>query len=278
MHVGISDLSLIYVCRKISFVKNDPKFVESRNFKNYIPRDFNQDLYHALFNLNWEINDPNMLWENFQTTFNYVADIHAPLQSRKVRNRKAPWLTDSIKKSMNRRDYLKKKAIKANSTACHNAYKSLRNEINKKIMYAKRDYYTNCVDRNRNNTKQMWKHINQLFNKNSRSTNISVLQIDEQVITENETIVDLFNEYFTDIGPNLSNQMTETNTDFINVLFEFKTQHKFNFKNININEVLNALEKLKTYKSTGHDNIPAKLLKDASDAVAPFLVFISGLM
>jgi hypothetical protein len=109
-----------------------------------------------------------MLWENFQTTFKYVADIHAPLQSRKVRNRKAPWLTDAIKKSMNRRDYLKKKAIKTNSTACHNAYKSLRNEINKKMMYAKRDYYTNCVDRNRNNTKQMWKHINQLVNKNSR--------------------------------------------------------------------------------------------------------------
>ena len=55
---------------------------------------------------------------------------------------------------------------------------------------------------------------------------------------------------------------------------KFKTQHKFNFENININEVLNALEKLKTSKSTGHDNIPAKLLKDASDAVAPFLVFI----
>ena len=273
LHIGISDHSLIYVCRKISFVKNDPKFVESRNFKNYIQRDFNQDLYHALFNLNWEINDPNMFWENFQTTFNYVADIHAPLRSRKVRNRKAPWLTDVIKKSMNRRDYLKKKAIKTNSTACHNAYKSLRNEINKKIMYAKRDYYTDCVDRNRNNTKQMWKHINQLVNKNSRSTNISVLQIDEQVITENETIADLFNEYFTDIGPNLSNLITETNTDFKRYM-KFKTQHKFNFENININEVLNALEKLKTSKSTGHDNIPAKPLKDASDAVAPFLVFI----
>jgi hypothetical protein len=119
----------------------------------------------------------------------------------------------------------------------------------------------------------MWKHINQLVNKNSRSTNISVLQIDEQVITENETIADLFNEYFTDIGPNLSNQITETNTDFKRYM-KFKTQHKFNFKNININEVLNALEKLKTSKSTGHDNIPAKLLKDASDAVASFLVFI----
>jgi hypothetical protein len=80
-------IAWIYVCRKISFVKNDPKFVESRNLKNYIQRDFNQDLYNALFNLNWEINDPNMLWENFQITLNYVADIHAPLQSRKVRNR-----------------------------------------------------------------------------------------------------------------------------------------------------------------------------------------------
>ena len=44
------------------------------------------------------INDPNVLWNHFQTTFKYVADIHAPVQSRKVRKIKAPWLTDAIKK------------------------------------------------------------------------------------------------------------------------------------------------------------------------------------
>ena len=49
-----------------------------------------------------------MLWNHFQTTFNYVADIYAPIQSRKVRKMKASWLTDAIKKSMNRQDYLKK--------------------------------------------------------------------------------------------------------------------------------------------------------------------------
>ena len=56
-----------------------------------------------------------LLWNNFRTTFNYVADIHAPIQGRKVRNMNAPWLTDAIKKSMNCRDYLKKKAVKTNS-------------------------------------------------------------------------------------------------------------------------------------------------------------------
>ena len=191
--------------------------------------------------LNWEINDPNMLWNNFRTTFNYVADIHAPIQGRKVRNMKAPWLTDAIKKSMNRRDYLKKKAVKTNSSAYHNAYKSLRNEINKKIIHAKRNYYTTCVDKNRSNSKQLWKHINQLVNKSPKSTNVSAIQIDEQVVTKNETIAELFNEYFTDIGPKLSSQITATNVGFERYM-KFKAHQNFNFRNINLHEVLKALD------------------------------------
>ena len=79
---------------------------------------------------------------------------------------------------------------------------------------AKLERYITCVDKNRNNSKQLRKHINQLVNKNSKPTNVSVLQIDEQVVTENETIAELFNEYFTDIGPKLSSQITETNVSF----------------------------------------------------------------
>jgi hypothetical protein len=38
---------------------------------------------------------------------------------------------------MNRRDYLKKKAVKNNSLWYHNAYKALRNKINKDVICAK---------------------------------------------------------------------------------------------------------------------------------------------
>ena len=55
---------------------------------------------------------------------------------------------------------------------------------------------------------------------------------------------------------------------------KFKAHQNFNFRNINLHKVLKELEKLKTSKSTGHDNIQVKLLKDASDVVAPFLVKI----
>ena len=119
--------SLIYACRKLSFSysKNQSKVIRSRDFKNYVQRNFNLDLDIALSNIDWDFDDPNRLWENFKTTFNYVADVHAPTKSRRVRSQKAPWLTDEIKKNINRRDFLKKKAIQSNSSAYHNAYKSL---------------------------------------------------------------------------------------------------------------------------------------------------------
>jgi hypothetical protein len=49
----------------------------------------------------------------------------SPLRSKRVRSQKTPWLTDTIKFDMNRRDYLKKKAVKNNSLWYHNAYKAL---------------------------------------------------------------------------------------------------------------------------------------------------------
>jgi hypothetical protein len=52
-------------------------------------------------------------------------------------------------------DFFKKKAIQSNSSAYHDAYKDLRNKINKQIIM--QHYYTGCIDRNKNSTKLMWK-------------------------------------------------------------------------------------------------------------------------
>ena len=94
VHVGISDHSIVYICRKISFVKTQPKLKESRNYKNYNPGHFNRDLDNLLNQYTWESNDPDVLWFQFKFVFNKVGDIHVPLRSRKVRNKYTPWLND----------------------------------------------------------------------------------------------------------------------------------------------------------------------------------------
>ena len=174
---------------------------------------------------------------------------------------------------MNYRDFLKKKAIKTNSATFHNAYRSLRNNINKQIIHAKRNYYTNCIERNKNNSKQMWKNINHLINKRPKSSNIPALEINEQVFVEDSNIANLFNDYFADIGSSLSSQIAESSASFQRYM-KFTAQNQFIFKSIHVQDVVNEIGKLNVSKSTGPDNIPAKLLRDSKDVVAPFLALI----
>ena len=125
-HVGISDHSLIYICR-ISFVKTQPKLIESRNYKNYNPGHFNRDLDNLLNQYTWESNNPDVLWFQFKFVFNKVADIRVRLRSRKV---------------------------KTKSTYFYNAYKKARNKINKMIKNSKQKYFQNHIDGNRENPKK----------------------------------------------------------------------------------------------------------------------------
>ena len=67
IHLGISDHSLVYLCRKLSIPKAPPKTVFIRHYKNYDVNKFNNDL-REIFNLPLDpaiLNDPNALWNDF---------------------------------------------------------------------------------------------------------------------------------------------------------------------------------------------------------------------
>ena len=90
----------------------------------------------------------------------------------------------------------------------HNAYKALRNKINKDVICAKRKHYVKSIEENMGNPKLMWKHLNCLLNRKSKRTGVQPIKTDEGDVVESQTIAELFNEYFSNIGPTLSNQIT----------------------------------------------------------------------
>ena len=65
----------------------------------------------------------------FQEIFEPLLDIHAPIKKRRVRSEFAPWLTQSLRKSMETRDRLKK--IAAKSPEMWSAYSKQRNKVTK---------------------------------------------------------------------------------------------------------------------------------------------------
>ena len=62
--------------------------------------------------------------------FDSVADKHAPLRTRRVRNKHSPWLTSQIRKLIIESDLLKKNAIKTGEPDQWKQYKLYRNKVN----------------------------------------------------------------------------------------------------------------------------------------------------
>lgn len=83
------------------------------------------------------LDDPNVLWNEWKNKFLLVCDRHASPTTRKFRSEYTPWLSDNIIKLMRNRDYPKKKAFQTNLDGLHQAYKRLRNNVNKTIKKTK---------------------------------------------------------------------------------------------------------------------------------------------
>ena len=271
-HLGISDHSLIYVCRKISIPRNEPKIIRSRQFKHYDKNSFLTELRDILQHT---INDnnPDALWEDFKTRFLFVADIHAPQITRKVKSEYTPWMTNNIKKQIYHRDFLKKKVINTGSENMFVAYKRARNALNKLIKDTKRNYYTSVLNDTKNNPKKMWNTINKLTNKKSKTTTITKLNISNDNVTEDPNkISHTFNTYFKTIGENLANELPDT-TDAPE---SYVTPSNSTFQIQIVSEVdeFQLLITLKISKACGHDKIPPKLLQDSAVVIAPILTYI----
>ena len=89
--------------------------IEIRNMKKFDAQKFVADLSEQ----HWEkayffAETPNAKWEIWKKLFLEVLDKHAPLQHKKIRTRRIPWITSSIKELMNKRDKLKRKAYITN--------------------------------------------------------------------------------------------------------------------------------------------------------------------
>ena len=95
--LGISDHSLVYLCRKLSIPKESPKVILTRQYKNYNVNAFNYDLNAILNSYRITSNDPNQLWRDFKTKCFSIADKHAPIKQRRVKSEYKPWLTNEIK-------------------------------------------------------------------------------------------------------------------------------------------------------------------------------------
>ena len=106
--IGCSDHNLIYVSRKLTCPRSLPLIIEWRQYKNFVPDDFMNDIALIPWDIIEQIDNPTRAWEMWKQSILAVANLHAPVKKRRVRNSEAPWLTREIKRLIWERGRIKR--------------------------------------------------------------------------------------------------------------------------------------------------------------------------
>ena len=281
IQIGMSDHNLIFCVRKFIPPKSRPVIKEVRNFKNFVAEEFVADLNKV----NWEnvrnFDSPNDAWQFWRFSFESILNAHAPIRHKRLRAQTVPWLNSKIKRTIWNRDYHKKRAVKYGSDRHWELYKSYRNSVNIEMRKAKSAYFRGKIDEcsTEKDSKKTWKLINSLLGRQNKGNRVNELNIDDHIITDSKEMSEAFNDFFINIGPNLASELDDTqSTNNINTFLDkCNSQTIFKFSKIPVENVLLELKALNISKSTGLDGIPAKLLKIASEIIAPSLTHIFNL-
>ena len=279
---GISDHSLIFGIRKINPVLSTRKRtnkVEVRNMKRFNEERFNEDLLSQPWEQIVLKSDTDSMWACWKELFLDVLDKHAPIQHIRKRTFNVPWLTADIKKLIFERDRKKRKAMVTKHSADWDVYKTSRNRVNIALRHAKAEYYRTKIAHQKNNPKEAWKTINDLLGRSANDNIVNELKINDSNITSTEEIANAFNEYFTNIGPNLANSIGDANSSFETFVKSAKSKMD-RFKLVSVGKVVRLLNGLSNGKAVGLDKISGKILKAAASTIAPSLthIFNNGLI
>ena len=182
------------------------------------------------------------MWDCWKTMFLRVADKHAPIKKKRVRNKRSPWLTANIKKLMIERDKLKLTAIRINTTDDWQNYRIVKNNVNNEIKKAKTQYYQENFRVHSGKPRETWQTINEILSRNIRhDCKINSIKTDSGDTTSPEVMSETFNQYFTEIGPNLAEKLpnsSKTHSDFIG-----HVDSSFQLEPVTLPKVLKLLKK-----------------------------------
>jgi hypothetical protein len=227
----------------------------------------------AIKNISWEevlneTNDPEKAFTEFMKLFMDIYDAKFPIKRKQNKTRidknKSPWMTRCILKSVRNKNKLYKSFLNNPDNRNRQKYIKYKNKLNHIIKLSKKTYYEEQLIKHKQNPKMMWKTLNELLNKPTKNTKLSKTFLESNssnTIIEPEEIVNKFNDYFTNIGPNLAKKIKCNDNDNFEKSLKGSYQSSFFLNAITENELEIELENTKSNKSSGCDGINAKIIK-----------------
>ena len=136
----------------------------------FVLDDFLADLGKVDWSEVYSCQDVDLAAEIFTRKFVQVLNLHAPWILYQQRKHYTPWVTESTKEEMKKRDSLKKcfedHAIAGNSEAAGQAwieYKKLRNKVNNRKKFEEKNFKSEKISRSLDSPADTWKTAKEFY-------------------------------------------------------------------------------------------------------------------
>lgn len=221
--------------------------------------------------------DVDIAFEKFIKKIEYFVNLATTVRTKpKNDKRRNSWITKGLVKSCKIKDTLHQKLKKnRDNVELKTKYVTYKNKLKSLIRAAKIKYYNDILVNIGNDTRKLWDFVNsQVKSKRSGKNEIEKVYSEEKniYIHDKRKIVDEFNNFFANIGPEMAKKFEnvptyDTKNDFTNPhsIFLFPTTET---------EIIKIILELKSNKAAGIDKLQASLLKRIADLIAKPLKYL----
>ena len=248
----------------------------SRHIWKYKDGDY-ENFREALRNAAWDDcfidADVDACCDRWSTTFLNIARTYIPNKTVLVRPRDTPWFTNQLR-NFRRKVHRLYKLAKQNPTANNwQRYKTNRGEYQDALDSAEslyRDKLAESLTQSRN-TKSWWKTMKSMLGKGCDDSYPPMYDSENSTyVSDNRGKAQLINNFF----------LSHSKVDSSNVdlpPFEPITDLTLSDIEASHNDVYDLIKSLDVNKSSGHDGISARMLKEAGDSIVPSLTRLINL-
>ena len=271
----ISDhLPLLVLIKQTKLKDKTPIEFKSRKLNNAkITR-----IKNILFNIDWSacLNSTNCN-TNFNTFCDYLnsaMETVAPLVVVKITGKRRfvkPWMTTGLETTVMKNKKLYHQTLKATSTPNDlDCYKNHRNMLNRLKHKAMKDYYEDRAKQYKDNTKQLWRLLNQSIGKyKHKGSIIPCIMVDGVHIYTPKKIAENFGKFYSTVGKNLAATIPAGKKNIDHYLSQIPRNGKsVVIRQTNQIEIENLIKPLPNKMSSGHDEINNVMLKSLCSAIS----------
>lgn len=174
---------------------------------------------------------------------------------------KVTWFNENLRQMRNRLHFLKDFCSRYSTQENQTAYKNFRKQYRQAIKNGKLKSNDNMIQTAKNPIRSMWN----IVNSQRKQTNVKdkVSEIDP----------DIFNDYFSTIAAQITNEIPQTDIDPIDYLKKaiLPEDISFSFMTVPETEVIQVINNLKNKNSTDIYGLSVKMIKTIANFISPLL-------